>query len=141
MQLLEVQKIREGLWRWTSLHPEWKPDKGGPGGWEQSVGCVYYETAGAVILINPLAPPVGTPEAEKFWKHLDADVERAGSHVVVLVSNRYHGRSAAAVHARYGKTSGCEIWAHEGAKGHLTIPVDHWFREGGACRRECGRSR
>jgi hypothetical protein len=94
------------------------------------VGCVYYETAGAVVLIDPLAPPDGTAEAGKFWKHLDDDVARAGSRVVVLISNRYHGRSTAAVHARYERKVGCEVWAHEGAKDSLKVPVSHWFREG-----------
>lgn len=128
MKLLNAQKIREGFWRWTAPHPEWKPEKGGTGGWEQTVGCAYYEASDAVVLIDPLAPPAGTPESELFWAALDADVERLGRPVVVLLGNRYHLRSSAAVHERYKDRPGCEVLAHEGAKGHLKEAVTRWFR-------------
>src|SRR5205085_1253679 len=36
---VRVQEVAPGLWRWTALHPEWKPEEG----WDQEVGCVYYE--------------------------------------------------------------------------------------------------
>src|SRR5213079_3195794 len=42
---------------WTGLHPEWKPADAGPDGWDQEVGCVYYESPDAVVLVDPLAPP------------------------------------------------------------------------------------
>ena len=45
-------------WKSTAAAPT--PAKGGPGGWEQSVGCVYYEAPDHVVLIDPLAPPAGT---------------------------------------------------------------------------------
>jgi glyoxylase-like metal-dependent hydrolase (beta-lactamase superfamily II) len=125
-----VQNLKDGLWRWTAPHPEWQPEKGGPGGWEQQVGCVYYETSGATVLIDPLAPAYGTPEAEIFWRHLDEDIARAKARIVVLVSNRYHGRSAAAVRDRYQGRRPVEIWAHEAAKDHLKVPVSHWFADG-----------
>lgn len=130
MKIFDVRKIQEGLWRWNSPHPEWKPDKGGTGGWEQSVGCVYYEASGAIVLIDPLAPAEGTPEAHLFWAQLDADVARIGSPVFVLVSNRYHWRSTSTVYERYQKHPGCEVWAHEAAKAHLKGHVTHWIREG-----------
>ena len=49
---LPVEKIRDGLWRWTAPHPDWEPG----GGWEKDVGCVYYEGPDAVVLIDPLVP-------------------------------------------------------------------------------------
>ena len=86
--------IASGLWRWTGFHPEWK----------EQVGCVYYASSEAVVLIDPLVPQ----EAEKrFWSALDRDVERAGVPVHVLVSVHWHTRSARAIVKRYG----ARLWA------------------------------
>ena len=86
---MDVQPLRPGLWRWTAPHPDWLPEKDKPGGWAEYVGCVYFEPAenkrDAVVLIDPLAPPAGTPDAERFWRALDRDVERAGVPVAILL--------------------------------------------------------
>jgi glyoxylase-like metal-dependent hydrolase (beta-lactamase superfamily II) len=100
--MLAVHRLAPGLWRWTAPHPGWTPDRGGAGGWEQSVGCVYYEAPEATVLIDPLAPPAGTPDEERFWNALDRDVERLALPVAVLIGNAYHGRGADAIVARYG---------------------------------------
>jgi glyoxylase-like metal-dependent hydrolase (beta-lactamase superfamily II) len=92
---VRVQEVAPGLWRWTGLHPEWKPSEG----WDQEVGCVYYEGADAVVLVDPLAPP---EDDERFWAALDRDVERAGKPVRVLLTVSWHDRSAEAVAKRYG---------------------------------------
>jgi glyoxylase-like metal-dependent hydrolase (beta-lactamase superfamily II) len=97
--LVHVQEVAPGLWRWTGLHPEWKPEDGGPEGWDQEVGCVYYEGPDAVVLVDPLAPP---EDEERFWEALDRDVERAGKPVRILLTVSWHGRSAEAVAKRYG---------------------------------------
>jgi glyoxylase-like metal-dependent hydrolase (beta-lactamase superfamily II) len=99
---MRVQEVASGLWRWTGLHPEWKPEDGGPEGWEQEVGCVYYESPDAVVLVDPLVPP---EDEERFWRALDRDVERAGKPVRVLLTVSWHGRSAGAIAARYGATT------------------------------------
>ncbi len=126
MQQLEVQQIGPGLWRWTAPHPEWKPEKGGPGGWEEMVGCVYCETPEAVVLIDPLAPPEGTPDHERFFGALDRDVERAGRPVAVLLANHYHVRSAREVYERYRSKPGASVFAHEAAEvdSHVTQRFD-----------------
>jgi glyoxylase-like metal-dependent hydrolase (beta-lactamase superfamily II) len=105
---VQVEQLRPGLWRWTGLHPDWTPDEGGPEGWEQEVGSVYYEAPDAVVLIDPLVPP---EDAEEFWAALDRDIERAGQPVHVLLTVFWHGRSSRAIADRYG----AEIWAHEKA--------------------------
>jgi glyoxylase-like metal-dependent hydrolase (beta-lactamase superfamily II) len=96
---VRVQKVAAGLWRWTGLHPEWKPADAGPEGWEQEVGCVYYEAPDAVVLVDPLAPP---EDEERFWRALDRDVERAGKPVRIVLTVSWHGRSAEEVAKRYG---------------------------------------
>ena len=116
---LEVDRIEPGLWRWTVPHPEWTPEKGKPGGWGQLVGCVYHEGADAVVLIDPLVPAAGAPDRERFWSALDADVERLGLPVAVLLCNRYHVRSAQEIRERYASSRGSGVWAHDETREYL----------------------
>src|SRR5919198_695523 len=96
---VRVQEVATGLWRWTGLHPDWKLEDEGPDGWEQEVGCVYYEAPDAVVLVDPLVPP---EDEERFWEALDRDVERVGKPVRILLTVSWHGRSIEAVAKRYG---------------------------------------
>lgn len=97
---MEVVELAPGLWRWTTAHPDWTPEQGGPEGWEREVGSVYCEAGGAVLLIDPLVP-ADELERERFWAALDRDVGRAEATHVVL-SCEWHSRSAAELVARYG---------------------------------------
>lgn len=106
---LEVQQIAPGLWRWSAPHPEWKPEKGGPGGWERMVGSVYFEGEDAAVLIDPLAPPPGSPDEIRFWAALDRDVERLDRPVAVLLTNHFHARSAREVYGRYRSRPGASV--------------------------------
>jgi glyoxylase-like metal-dependent hydrolase (beta-lactamase superfamily II) len=100
---MRVQELAKGLWRWTGLHPDWTPEQGGPEGWEQEVGCVYYEAPEAVVLVDPLAPQ---EDEERFWRALDRDVERAAKPVHVVVTVKWHGRSSEEIERRYGAKVG-----------------------------------
>jgi len=91
---MDVQQLAEGLWRWTTFHPEWK----------QVVGCVYHEAADAVVLIDPLVPD---DEADRFWKALDRDVKKVGKPVHVVVTVFWHTRSSREIAKRYGAA----VWA------------------------------
>lgn len=93
---MDVQRIDEGLWRWTTPHPEWKPEDD----WPQDVGCVYWEADAAIVLVDPLIP---SEEAERnrFLEALDRDLERVGRPVEILLTCEWHGRSAAELSARY----------------------------------------
>jgi glyoxylase-like metal-dependent hydrolase (beta-lactamase superfamily II) len=118
---VRVQEVASGLWRWTGLHPEWQPSSAGPEGWDQEVGCVYYEAPDAVVLVDPLAPP---EDEERFWAALDRDVERAGKPVRILLTVSWHGRSAEAVADRYGATNGAlpaGVEAHAAPAGEETV--------------------
>jgi glyoxylase-like metal-dependent hydrolase (beta-lactamase superfamily II) len=88
---MKVEKLAEGLWRWTAHHEEWRDE----------VGCVYLEAPDAIVLIDPLVPSE-TTEAARFWKALDGDVRRAGVPVHVLVTVFWHVRSAGEIVRRYG---------------------------------------
>jgi hypothetical protein len=80
---VEVVRLAEGLWRWTTA-PE--------------VGSVYYEAPDAVVLFDPLLPA----GEEEFLAYLDRDVERLGLPVSILLTNPSRERSAPVLGERYG---------------------------------------
>jgi glyoxylase-like metal-dependent hydrolase (beta-lactamase superfamily II) len=88
---MEVTRIADGLWRWSTYY----------GAWRQEVGSVYLEADDAVVLVDPLVPEDGA-EAGRFWTALDRDVARAAVPVHVLVTVFWHARSSAEVVRRYG---------------------------------------
>jgi glyoxylase-like metal-dependent hydrolase (beta-lactamase superfamily II) len=100
---VNVQELGPGLWRWTAPHPDWKPEDGGPGGWEQEVACVYLEAPEAVVLIDPQVPPESEDTAA-FRVSLDRDVRRAARPVVILLTCDWHARSAEELAKRYDGT-------------------------------------
>lgn len=93
---MNVARIDEGLWRWSSPHPDWREGAD----WDPEVASVYAEVPGAIVLVDPLVPtdPV---QAERFLVHLDGDVERLRVPVVIVVTVSWHRRSADALAARY----------------------------------------
>jgi glyoxylase-like metal-dependent hydrolase (beta-lactamase superfamily II) len=100
---VHVQEITTGLWRWTGLHPAWTPTDGGPEGWEQEVGCWFYEGPDAIVLFDPLVP---MEDRHRFYAALDRDVDRAGLPVRVLLTVEDHRRSSVEIAERYGATVG-----------------------------------
>lgn len=97
---MEVDRLADGLWRWTAPHPDWTPEEGPYGGWGRDVSCVYHEAEEGIVLIDPLVPD-DEDNAARFWRALDGDVERIGTPPTVAISVRWHGRSAADIRARY----------------------------------------
>ena len=87
---MDVQELRPGLWRWTAQHPEWE---------EREVSSAYIETAGAVVLVDPLVP---RDEEERFYRALDRDVGRLAGEVRIALTNPWHRRSSAELAQRYG---------------------------------------
>jgi hypothetical protein len=93
-----MREIAPGLHRWTAPHPDWEADfePGSPADWPEQVGCTLYAAPDAAVFIDPLVP-------DELWPALDALV--AARPVVVLTTIRFHGRSRAAVLARYDGTT------------------------------------
>jgi hypothetical protein len=122
---LEVIRIADGLWRWSAPHPEWTPEKDRPGGWGRMVGSIYYEPiaipGAPVVLIDPIEPPAGTAEADRFWTALERDLERARRPVVILLGNVYHRRHAPEFRERIAARHACSIRAHPDGLGRLGI--------------------
>jgi hypothetical protein len=92
-----VQQIADGLWRWTSPHPDWQPDAepGSSMDWEREVGSALYVTADDAVFIDPLLPGDPTP----FWEWCDPLV--AGRAASVLTTIHWHGRSRSEIADRY----------------------------------------
>jgi glyoxylase-like metal-dependent hydrolase (beta-lactamase superfamily II) len=123
-----VEELAPGLWRWTTPHPDWTPEQGGPEGWERDVSSVYCEAGGDVLLIDPLVP-ADEAERDRFWSALDRDVARAGTPNVLLTC-AWHARSSAEILARY---AGARLWAPADGLGDLPSGVQATdpFRPGG----------
>ncbi|MDO9407631.1 hypothetical protein [Patulibacter sp.] len=98
---MELQRIDEGLWRWTTPHPDWRPaEPDSVDDWGREVGSVLVNAADATVLIDPLVPDDG-------WETLDAHVARWGFPVVVLTTIPWHERSRdAAVDRWSARTAG-----------------------------------
>jgi hypothetical protein len=84
------------------VHPSWEhwPNRERE---SAEVGCVYFEAGDATVLIDPLVP---AGEEDDFFRHLDADVERHGLPVVILLTAEWHRRSADELADRYDARTG-----------------------------------
>ena len=122
--------VAPGLWRWTAPHPDWEPADGGVGGWEPDVACVRLDSPEGVVLIDPLAPPDGTQEADRFWVGLDRDVAASGRPVTVVVTLHWHVRNTAEVAERYASKPGVRVWANEHVAKRLGDVVTEVFEDG-----------
>ena len=97
---MEVTQLDDGLWRWTTAHPEWKTTSKG---WDQEVGSVYWEAVDDVVLVDPLVPQ-GDADRARFLEALDRDVDRLGRPVFILLTCHWHERSAVELAERYSGT-------------------------------------
>ena len=103
-----MEELRPGLWTWTSPHPDWTPEAGGPDGWEQDVRSYAYDAGRCFVLIDPLSPP------SLFNELAEA------KDVVVLITIGCHERSSgelaqelgAAVHAPKASVEHMAATAH-----------------------------
>jgi hypothetical protein len=97
---MNPSEICPGLWRWTSPHPEWRPDAeaGSSGDWPQAVGSVLYEAPQAAVFIDPLVPP----DAAGFWRWAGERVAACGGKAAVLITIHWHRRSGPEVVQRFG---------------------------------------
>ncbi|CAB4929332.1 unannotated protein [freshwater metagenome] len=92
---MELRRIDQGLWRWTTPHPDWRPaEPGSVEDWDREVGSVLVNAADATVLIDPLV-------ADDDWDDLDAQVTRWGLPVVVVTTIGWHARSRDAVVERW----------------------------------------
>jgi len=109
-----MQKLTDGLWRWTARHPEWHP---GDFGAEVAsfAAQAYGAEEDALLLIDPLLPEDGA-EAGSVLETLDGAVDRR---VAILISVPYHVRSSEELWQRYRKDAEVTIHGHPAAAKRL----------------------
>lgn len=108
---MDVFELRPRLWRWTLPHPDWAPEDAEDGeGWEQEVGSYALFADEELVLFDPLVPPAGTEDAERFWLALDGDIEQHGPPRILLTIH-WHCRSAQEILDRY---EGTRVFVGEG---------------------------
>ena len=103
MEPMVVTRLAEGLWQWSTRHPEWREGAD----WDPVVSSVYLETGSAIVLFDPLVPDGS--EGDRFWRALDRDVARLAAPVHVMLTCGWHLRSARLMTGRYG----ARVWAPE----------------------------
>jgi hypothetical protein len=86
----ELRDVAPGLWLWRTRHPDWAPNAE----WEPLVTSTCVESAGEVVVLDPLAPP---DDAHQTWDRLDACPP-----TVVVVLKPDHVRSVDRFVQRYG---------------------------------------
>jgi hypothetical protein len=95
-----MQRLGEGLWRWTARHPEWHP-----GDFGAEVACFAAQAGDTTLLIDPLLPP--EPESV-----LDAIDRTLDDRLAILISIPYHVRSSEELWRRYRKDAETTIHGH-----------------------------
>lgn len=102
---MAVLEIAPGLKRWTAVHPEWVPEEDDLDSSYREVGSVYYEGVDDLVLVDPLIP---TEHSERFLDGLDRDIERSGKTPQILITIKWHVRSAPALAIRglFARVSG-----------------------------------
>jgi hypothetical protein len=118
---MDIERIAEGLWRWTARHPDWTPGAD----WEAEVTSYYVEAEGDVLLIDPLLPSA-EGERARFFEALDRDVRRARP-PAILLTVYWHERSAGELADRY---EGSTVWANDRSLDRLSISVSNPFAIG-----------
>ena len=99
---MQVRELATGLWYWTGRHPAWTPADGldtRPDGWDQEVGCYFYDGPDAICLFDPLIP---MEDRDRFFEALDRDLEQTGKPVRILLTVDAHRRSTADLAERHG---------------------------------------
>jgi hypothetical protein len=95
-----MEKLTEGLWRWTARHPEWHPGEFGA-----EVASFAAQAGDTTLLIDPLLPA----DPSSVLETLDAAL---GKRVAILITIPYHVRSAEELWRRYRKNAETSIHGH-----------------------------
>ena len=102
-----MQKLTDGLWRWTARHPEWHPGEFGA-----EVASFAAQAGDTTLLIDPLLPP--DPE-----RVLDVIDEALVDRLAILITVPYHVRSSEELWRRYGSDAETTIHGHRAAAKRL----------------------
>ena len=102
-----MQKLTEGLWRWTARHPEWHPGEFGA-----EVASFAAQAGDTTLLIDPLLPP----DPEAVLETIDATLT---GRLAILITIPYHVRSSEELWRRYRKDAEATIHGHRACTKRL----------------------
>src|SRR5918995_631555 len=102
-----MEKLTEGLWRWTARHPEWHPGEFG-----SEVASFAAQAGDDTLLIDPLLPP----EPDEVLRTIEGTI---GDRLAILITIPYHVRSAEELWQRYRKNAETTIHGHAAAAKRL----------------------
>jgi hypothetical protein len=102
-----MEKLTEGLWRWTARHPEWHPGEFGA-----EVACFAAQAGDTTLLIDPLLPAEPDPV-------LDALDDTLANRLAILITIPYHVRSSEELWRRYRDQAESTIHGHAAAAKRL----------------------
>jgi hypothetical protein len=105
-----MQKLSDGLWRWTARHPEWHPGEFGA-----EVACFAAQAGDTTLLIDPLLSEDGAA-AGRVLDALDAALQ---DRVAILITIPYHVRSSEELWRRYRDRAETTIHGHRAAANRL----------------------
>ena len=102
-----MQRLSEGLWRWTARHPEWHP-----GDFGAEVACFAAQAGDTTLLIDPLLPADPEPVLEVVDQVL-------GDRLAILITIPYHVRSSEDLWRRYRERAETTIHGHRACAKRL----------------------
>jgi hypothetical protein len=102
-----MERLTDGLWRWTARHPEWHPGEFGA-----EVASFAAQAGDDTLLIDPLLPP----EPDDVLRTIDGTL---GDRLAILITIPYHVRSAEQLWRRYRGDAETTIHGHPAAAKRL----------------------
>ena len=105
-----MERLGDGLWRWTARHPEWHPGEFGA-----EVACFAAQAEETTLLVDPLLPE-DDDAAASVLHAIDAVV---ADRVAILITIPYHVRSSEELWRRYGKDAETTIHGHRACTKRL----------------------
>src|SRR5687768_14242061 len=113
-----MQKLSDGLWRWTARHPEWHPGEFGA-----EVACFAAQAGDTTLVIDPLLPE-DEAQAEEVLAVIDQTLT---DRLAILITIPSHVRSSEELWRRYRDRAETTIRGHRAVAKRLK---DHSaFRE------------
>ena len=108
-----MQKLTQGLWRWTARHPEWHPGEFGA-----EVASFAAQAGDTTLLIDPLLPDEQAAEESRSSVLAVIDGILA-DRLAILITIPYHVRSAEELWRRYRADAETTIHGHPAAAKRL----------------------
>lgn len=97
-----MERLADGIWRWTARHPEWHPRTA----FGAAVASYALRDGDDTIVVDPIAP---AGDIDALIGALDAIVS---GRVRIVITMPYHVRDAEPLWRRYRRDHRATIWGH-----------------------------